>query len=508
MNKKGFSLTVVLTILIIVLCFSQHSFGESCPCKIDTAEFMIPVDEDTFRVGMVFYPMSSSDKLSKSSSTMGTFSFFDLWRIDKGSNLHKMTNGFAYRDDLAFYAITDIIGTVDGDSWTTDLVMPDGRIIHWSTITYYKNYGDKKNCYVCDSWTTCDPPGAAWIIYLKIYWPVPNYCFPIGIYTFRFYQNGSIVGSSSFEMKEIQFDHFKVSIVPDTIAYSETAQICVRACDANDNIVPLCAITFIDFSLDENGELYGNLIGPSGAKGKSLTDIPWYLAATGLVRYVADGGEPNGPKTVGVIVNNNYGVTGSGSVVVRKKEKIEPFCQDDSRWAETKYDNYVKNTDAQGNKTYYTVGSKGCALTCMAMIAKSGGADIDPGKLAEYMNDNNGFDEERVKWNAINAFSGDNGFMFDSYSGEGLKYKEDKKTVDLDNSKTISLSLMEQSLSDGALIIAQVYNPTTKNNHWVLVTDKKGSDYSILDPGCYSGRTTLSNGYGNNVYKFISYKRN
>lgn len=67
---------------------------------------------------------------------------------------------------------------------------------------------------------------------------------------------------------------------------------------------------------------------------------------------------------------------------------------------------------------------------------------------------------------------------------------------------------MDQFLNDRDLIIAQVYNSTTKNNHWVLVTGKNGNDYSILDPGCYGGRTTLQNGYGNNVYKFITYTRN
>jgi hypothetical protein len=120
--------------------------------------------------------------------------------------------------------------------------------------------------------------------------------------------------------------------------------------------------------------------------------------------------------------------------------------------------------------------------------------------------DHYGFNSDHgVKWNAINAFSGDNGSEFDSYSGEGLKYKDDKRTVDLENSKSISLSSMDQFLNDDVLIIAQVYNPTTKNNHWVLVTGKKGSEYSILDPGCYSGSTTLSNRYDNNVYKFIVY---
>jgi hypothetical protein len=64
---------------------------------------------------------------------------------------------------------------------------------------------------------------------------------------------------------------------------------------------------------------------------------------------------------------------------------------------------------------------------------------------------------------------------------------------------------MDQYLDQGYLIIAQVYNPTTKGNHWVLVTDKDNNDYSIIDPGCYSDRDNLS-AYGS-VYKFVVYKK-
>jgi hypothetical protein len=140
----------------------------------------------------------------------------------------------------------------------------------------------------------------------------------------------------------------------------------------------------------------------------------------------------------------------------------------------------------------------------MAMIAHAGGADTDPGKLADYMRGHNGFDGARVKWRAIDGLN--YGYRSDGNNGDGLQYNDDG-SVDLDDSTPVDVTDMDDYLSDGALIIAQVYNPSTHGNHWVLVTGKDGSEYSIIDPGCYVGRTTLSNGYGNNIYRFIVYEK-
>lgn len=312
MNEKGFYFLFVLITLAIVLCFSQVAFGEeTCPCKKDTAEFMIPVDDDTFKVGIVFHPISSSDKLSKSTAVAGTFDFVGFLRCDKDGNWHDMKNGFAYRDDIVIAARTLNVGTVDGDSWFVDLVLPDGRISTWPTLTYYKNYGDQENCYVCSYWTHCDVVAGMFIDWIGY-----GTCLPTGIYTFRFYQNGSIVHSESFEMKEIQFDHFALWFDKDTLAYGEKTSIYARADDANNEVVPLCPDARIDLSLDENGALYGNLIGPYGERGKSLTDVPYILAAAVLVKYAVDGEDPNGPKEITISVSNGDGVSGSGSALV------------------------------------------------------------------------------------------------------------------------------------------------------------------------------------------------
>ena len=91
--------------------------------------------------------------------------------------------------------------------------------------------------------------------------------------------------------------------------------------------------------------------------------------------------------------------------------------------------------------------------------------------------------------------------------GDGIVFKKDKKTIDWEKTKAVGVSEIDSYLSNGDLIVAQVYNPSTGGNHWVLVTGKKGEDYRIIDPGCYEERKTLSGVYSNNIYRFVAYKR-
>jgi Peptidase_C39 like family len=200
----------------------------------------------------------------------------------------------------------------------------------------------------------------------------------------------------------------------------------------------------------------------------------------------------------------------SGVAIITLRKQPVKFCQGDweniyDEYARPKYDKSGDSTDAQGNKVYYTVADKGCALTCLAMVARAGGADTDPGKLADELRQKKAFTDVRVQWASINGLNGNTGYRYkDTIEGKGLRFKKDNVTVDLDRSVTVDLSKMDQYLAKGDLIVAQVYNPTTHNNHWVLVTDKQGGNYRILDPGCYEGRNDLGS-YDSNVYEFVVY---
>jgi hypothetical protein len=310
-------------------------------------------------------------------------------------------------------------------------------------------------------------------------------------------------------------DHFLVTVVPDTIVHGETAIVHVQPQNNANEDIELDGETLLNVLLDAAGQTYGKLTG-AGESGP-LVEITYEQVKEGKLQYVADGddltGLPAQQVKISVVLSDDETKEGVGTLTV--KPLIEQFCQGDSSWAGTKYDNYLKKDkdgniikDKDGNPVYYGIGEKGCALTCMAMVAKAGGVNTDPGKLAVYMNEHNGFQGTSVKWATINSALGINSLKVgpDSYAGKGLQYEDDGVTVDLESSESIDLSKMDTDLSNGGLIIAQVYNPNTRNQHWVLVTGKQGNTYTILDPGCYKGRTDLTV-YSSKVYKIAIYHR-
>jgi len=324
---------------------------------------------------------------------------------------------------------------------------------------------------------------------------------------------------SQVVVKGSPLHHFLVTVQPDTIVHGDTATVYVQAKDQGDRDVDPPSGTLVNVVLGA-AEIHGDLQYLQ-QKGKTVVDIPYPDVKSGGVKFIADGENPidTGPQTIaiGVTKVKDERIAGTGSVLITPL--FEKFCQGDSRWAATKYDNYVRkkkdetgdSTDAAGNKVYYTVGSKGCALTCLAMVTRAGGADIDPGTLAEYMNNERhyGFTPQNgVIWNATDSFPGNGVFAYDEFDGEGLKYKDDKITVDLESSKAVPLDSLDQFLRRGSLIVVQVYNRSTRNGHWVLITAKIEGEYSILDPGCYSGRTNLRNGYEGKIFRYIVYSRN
>jgi hypothetical protein len=64
---------------------------------------------------------------------------------------------------------------------------------------------------------------------------------------------------------------------------------------------------------------------------------------------------------------------------------------------------------------------------------------------------------------------------------------------------------MDSHLDSGHLLIAQVRNPKSGGQHWVLVTGKNGAAYVIYDPATRK-RKTLDE-YSNNVYRFVVYSQ-
>ncbi len=147
----------------------------------------------------------------------------------------------------------------------------------------------------------------------------------------------------------------------------------------------------------------------------------------------------------------------------------------------------------------WPISSKGCALTAAAMVMRRHGyvmpdtsTDPDPANLNGLANESGGY-------------QGEGNFDFAKvadYSSPQLKlvywpdakWDEDKKSyIPLDK------SLMDTFLARciPAMVYVRYPDKTSPPSHWVVVTEKKGSDYTINDP---AGKHALLSQYGD-IYK-------
>jgi hypothetical protein len=116
-----------------------------------------------------------------------------------------------------------------------------------------------------------------------------------------------------------------------------------------------------------------------------------------------------------------------------------------------------------------------------------------------------GFEGHGVKFKAINGM----GCKLDGVDGKGVKLKKDEKNhniVDTELSKPIDMTTINSLLDSGHRIAAQVFNSRSGNEHWVVITGKKGDSYTIVDPACYSTAKILLIEYGA-IYKYRAYKK-
>jgi len=174
-------------------------------------------------------------------------------------------------------------------------------------------------------------------------------------------------------------------------------------------------------------------------------------------------------------------------------EEFVRFSQSDSRWGDDDYDKYIKKI-VGNDTTYHTIGAKGCALTCMAMVLRACGVDTDPGRLNTWLIDNEGFWGTAVIWSSINNYPNNDKVEYADMLGKGLE-----------NGITLPFSSIDPYLRNCHFIVAQVKNPDTNNQHWIIIKEKENGEYKIVDPST-KNRTTL-NDYGNKVYRTIIYKK-
>ena len=238
-----------------------------------------------------------------------------------------------------------------------------------------------------------------------------------------------------------------------------------------------------------DGQAYGNFYHSDGTLiGSNYTASLSDISTLGCY-FKADGIQPCG-ASANVTVTASVPVAGisegtSFSVLCSLQPAI--YHQIDTPWNADIYDHDPK---------YKHISSKGCALTSLANAMNAFGVSINPRDLNNWLNNDhrNGYVGGSIDWDKIRLYSGQrvfaersSNFSFDHSVNGGPNFS--------------NLSDLDAPLNSCKLVIVQVYNPTRKDQHWVLVTKKESNgEYSIIDPG-YPSRTSLNDqAYGNKFW--------
>ena len=297
-------------------------------------------------------------------------------------------------------------------------------------------------------------------------------------------------GSGIVTVKKPRFPTtIELTVSSDQVQHSETIVLKVNLRDRDGLIPPGDGVWGINFFLGAEGVQFGNLNNTAtGADAVKLNDVAYKQASDGSITFVADGAAYDGRFPLGISLGASVDVNGKvytdvkGIYLTGANTTGERFTQGDPAWKDSLYD---------ASETV-TIGDKGCALTAMAIVLKAFGSEGNPGELNSYMQDNGKFNGLGVVWDAVTGFS-DGKIVVSTYDGKGVG-----------KGQPLNLTGLDGPLSNGSAVVAQVFNASTGNEHWVVVTGKQNNEYTILDPGGYGSRTTLS-AYENQIYKYVVY---
>lgn len=165
------------------------------------------------------------------------------------------------------------------------------------------------------------------------------------------------------------------------------------------------------------------------------------------------------------------------------------FSQRDPRWADIKL----------GFSTSLTIGTDGCALTCLAMMATGYGYPETPETLNKKLialGSGNGYIGPLMVWGGLTRL----------YPKIGIK-----EVFACSEVKPVPLNRIDALLSNGQTVLVECDRSlsTGEQAHWVLLTKKVGEDYAMLDPYAYpvDGMETLLTsryGYGRPIQQVIT----
>jgi peptidoglycan hydrolase-like protein with peptidoglycan-binding domain len=145
--------------------------------------------------------------------------------------------------------------------------------------------------------------------------------------------------------------------------------------------------------------------------------------------------------------------------------KCPHFSQGDSKWGSREL----------GSSS--SISAKGCAITSVAMVLKYYGRNVNPGTLDRYLDANDGYDKNSVKW----------GVSFKCGESEDLPEITFSK---FERSKANFASVLDDRIKNNLPTIAQVdygSDANTKGNHFVVIVGRTKDGYIMNDPATRRG---------------------
>ena len=174
-------------------------------------------------------------------------------------------------------------------------------------------------------------------------------------------------------------------------------------------------------------------------------------------------------------------VWSSGAIVVQASAAVPTFSQRSGQWSR----------ESLGSDPVDTIGSSGCALTAVAMVASSYGYATNPGTLNRWLTSHGGYIEnDLLLWRQATAIT-QGSVRWKWLHVPGIVPQ--LKTDDQDIEDLPPQSLVESQLDAGHLVVAEVR--LYGGMHFVVITGHSGHTLFINDPW-FGDRTTLQARYG------------
>jgi hypothetical protein len=150
------------------------------------------------------------------------------------------------------------------------------------------------------------------------------------------------------------------------------------------------------------------------------------------------------------------------------------YSQQDPRWKDEKL-----------GFSNLSIGTAGCAVTSLAMLLRGYGQEETPSSLNRKLRQVNGFYDAAVVWSALNLLQ------------PLVRWKD----IILCRDSNAPIPLIDRALQSDQVVLAEVdFSPAPGlQTHWVVIYERRGDDYLILDPWPYppdSTEVTLLARYG------------